>query len=236
MKNTTTGVSYTVPVTCPSCQASSGIGYLAVGANVYYPNRFNACSFGPQPFFVGSSLSTSLIISLLDSRIPAGTYQGTVIGSMGQMAEGYAGEYMNYASDFIYYGLQNGVADVLTMKFDVVIPDYTICTTSSPLTINHGSLTPDQVQGNTRTQNLTIACTGPATIKLTMSNPNPQVGNGIKSHIQMSSDNINWAESSQTTLNSLGTEIINFSSTLNATGAITPQSLNGSAVVTMNYQ
>jgi hypothetical protein len=237
MKNIATGEVYNVPVTCPSCQVSIGDGFISAGGSVPF-SKNQACAVGilNGTFVATTSLQTSLYVSLLDSRIPAGAYQGSIIGSVGEMSEGYIGEYINYTQSIIRSGLKTGVSGVSIMKFDIVIPDYTICTTNSPLTIDHGSMTPDQVQGNLKSQSLSIACTGPATIKLTMNNFRPQVGSGIKSHIQMSSDNINWAESSQTTLNSLGTEIINFSSTLETTGAITPQSLNGSAVVTMNYQ
>lgn len=236
MKNLSTGQSYIAPITCPSCVGVNGSGYLNGGSAVSFPQTHDSYVGMTFYFSASASVAATVFVSLADSHIPAGHYEGTITGSVGQLAEGYSGEYLNYTSELIREGLNGKVVNAIAMKFDIVIPDYTACTTASPLTIDHGSLTPAQVSGNVKTQNLLITCTGPATIKLTMINPRPQVGNGVTSHIQMSSDNVNWAESSDTTLASLGTEIIHFSSTLETVGTIVPQSLRGSTVVTMNYQ
>ncbi|WP_174509680.1 hypothetical protein [Klebsiella oxytoca] len=236
MKNKSTGQSFSVPVTCPACQAASSAGFLSAGGLVNFKQTHGSYLGSDWAFSASASVTSRILVSLLDSSIPAGSYEGTIVGSVGQLAESYSGEYLNYASSIISVGVRTGIATVVAMKFDIVIPEYTICTTNSPLTINHGNLTPDQVSGDVKTQNLSIACTGKATIKLSMSTPRPRVGNGVHSHIRMSADNINWAETSNTTLGSRGTQIIYLSSTLETSGTMVPQSLQGSTVITMSYQ
>lgn len=237
VRNTSTGVSYEVPVTCPSCLYSTSRGFLNVGVAQGFKQTHD-CWSGPTPypFEVTTSIQTTVFISLQDSRIPAGRYEGTIIGSVGELSESYVGEYVNYGAEMINIGMQGGTAGVIAMKFDVIVPEYTICTSASPITINHGSLTPDQVSGNTREQRFSIACSGPANLKITLSDLNPRVGDGIYSQLKLSTDNSNWLDRLNATLNDRGTQIVYISSVLETKGPITAQSLNGTSVITINYQ
>ncbi|EEI3024019.1 hypothetical protein G3P77_004796 [Salmonella enterica subsp. diarizonae] len=237
VRNTSTGASYDVPVTCPSCSYSTSRGFLNVGgAQPFY--QTHECWIGPTPypFDATTSLQTTVLVSLQDSRIPAGRYEGTIIGSVGELSENYVGEYVNYGAEMINIGMQGGTAGVVAMKFDVVVPEYTVCTSASPITINHGSLTPDQVRGNTREQRFSIACSGPANLKITLSDLNPRVGDGIYSRLKLSINNSNWLDRLNATLNDRGTQIVYVSSALETKGPITAQSLNGNSVITINYQ
>lgn len=237
VRNVSTGASYQVPVTCPSCSYSTTRGFLNVGGSRSF-YQVHPCYSGltPDPYAATTNLQTVVFVSLQDSRIPAGRYEGTIIGSVGELSESYIGEYVNYGAEMINAGMQGGTAGVVAMKFDVVVPEYTVCSSASPIIINHGSLTPEQVRGNTREQRFSIACSGPANLKITLSDLKPRVGDGVYSRLKLSIDNSSWLDRLNTTLNDRGTQIVYISSTLEASPPIIAQSLSGSSVITINYQ
>ncbi|HDN6545887.1 TPA: hypothetical protein P1858_003598 [Salmonella enterica subsp. enterica serovar Chester] len=237
VRNTTTGQSYEVPVICPACSYSTSSGFLNVGGGQSYPQS-HECYNGltPYPYGATTSLQTTVYVSLQDSRIPAGRYEGEIIGSVGEISESYNGEYGNFASALIGKGMQFGTAGVIAMKFDVVVPEYTECTSVSPIVINHGSLTPDQVAYNEREQHFSIVCSGPANIKISLSNLRPKLGDNIYSRLKLSSDNSPWLEQLNTVLADRGTKIINIKSTLETEGDVHAQSLSGNSVITIYYE
>ncbi|EHE0546947.1 hypothetical protein J0D94_002384 [Salmonella enterica] len=236
VKNSLTGVSYNVPVTCPSCSYSGENGFLNVsGPQSYLQDHVCYSGLTPDPYGATTSFQTTVYISLQDSRIPAGRYEGTIVGSVGEISEYYAGEYVNYSNEMINKGMQTGTAGVVAMKFDVIVPEYTVCTSASPILIDHGSLTPEQVRGNARSQQFSISCSGPANINVSLSDLMPKIGDGIYSKLSLSADNVTWKDKVDTILNDRGTQIIYISSTLEASGDIYAQSLSGYSVITINY-
>ena len=65
---------------------------------------------------------------------------------------------------------------------DVPAPPVT-CTTEDPVTLDHGVLSADQVNGHTTTSLLGLSCSGPATLRISMATERINLGDGIKSRV-----------------------------------------------------
>ncbi|EFM0751986.1 hypothetical protein HIX98_004157 [Salmonella enterica subsp. enterica serovar Bredeney] len=237
VRNTVTGQSFEVPITCPSCSYTTSDGFLNTGnAQPYLQKHECFAGLTPFPFGATTSLQTTVYVSLQDARIPAGTYEGVIIGSVGELSESYAGEFINYATVLISKGMQSGTVGVLAMKFDVIVPEYTECISTGPVSIAHGSLAPSQADKNRRQQNFSIVCTGPANLKLALSDTRPKLGENVYSRLKLSFDGLNWLDEVNTVLNDRGTQIVYVQSVLEVDGTMHPQTFTGSSVIKMDYE
>ncbi|WP_420704453.1 hypothetical protein [Pantoea ananatis] len=65
------------------------------------------------------------------------------------------------------------------------------------VTLDHGALSADQVNGHTTTSLLGLSCSGPATLRISMANERINLGDGIKSRVTVNGVSVGAIVSSE---------------------------------------